>query len=204
MTQLPKTWPPLIVGDDVPAWTRWRDFVLTSTAWVVFAMMLRGSFELFLGSYLERLGLGPLLEHLGFDVFGIDANWLQFFGRLEPYLAIVFILVSFLGGFALHTLRRRGQALKAPRPKGLPLATEARRAGLAGMIGQADMGETAVLDDRKLLVMSNDQNEAALVDARDLSIATVHITAGGSFRIDDAAPPSQATTGHQDTEAKRR
>ena len=53
-----ETWPPLIVASTKPRWVWWRDFALTLAMWLVFAVMLETEFELFVGRYLEHLGLG--------------------------------------------------------------------------------------------------------------------------------------------------
>src|SRR4029453_3636375 len=47
---------------------------------VIFAIILETEFELFFGRYLERLGWGN---------FDTNANWAQFFHRLEPYLWLI-------------------------------------------------------------------------------------------------------------------
>jgi hypothetical protein len=75
-----ENWPPLIIASEKPRWVMWRDFALTLLMWLIFAIILETEFELFFGRYLERLGWGN---------FDTNANWAQFFQRLEPYLWLI-------------------------------------------------------------------------------------------------------------------
>jgi hypothetical protein len=115
------SWPPLVIASDVPAWIKWRDFLLTSLMWVLFAIMLATEFELFFGKYLERLGLGN---------FDTDARWSLFFERLKPFLSISAGLISILALSSLLTLRRRKITLLWGQPEALELSADARRAGM--------------------------------------------------------------------------
>ena len=115
------TWPPLIVVSDKPRWVTWRDFALTLMMWIGFALMLETEFELFFGTYLERLGLGD---------FQTEAHWDVFFVRLRPYIGLVGLLVFTLAITTVATLLRVRRALKLRPPPGLTPAEEAPRAGM--------------------------------------------------------------------------
>ena len=69
------TWPPLIVARHVPRLVKWRDILLTLMVWGFCAILLDKEFELFLGDYLEPLGL---------SLFDTKANWPEFFDRRWP------------------------------------------------------------------------------------------------------------------------
>ena len=100
---------------------KWRDVLLTLMMWGFFAVLLDTEFELFLGDFLEQLGLGP---------FDTNTNWPVFFDRLMPFLLTAAILAGLLVIFSLRTLRRRSRALLLPQPAPLETADQARRAGL--------------------------------------------------------------------------
>lgn len=113
-----KAWPPLIIASEKPRWLVWRDFVLTSAMWLLFAVMLETEFELFFGRYLERLGLGD---------FDTNAHWSRFFERLEPYVWLIIMLTSVLGASTVATLRRLRRFIKLAAPQPLQPEEEARR-----------------------------------------------------------------------------
>jgi poly-beta-1,6-N-acetyl-D-glucosamine biosynthesis protein PgaD len=121
MSSANRPWPPLIVAKDVPPLVKWRDILLTLMMWGFFAVLLDTELELFLGDYLEHLGLGP---------FDTNANWPEFFDRLMPFLLAAAMLAGFLVIFGMRTLRRRSRALDVPQPAPLAAADQARRAGL--------------------------------------------------------------------------
>lgn len=116
-----ETWPPLIVVSDKPRWVVWRDFALTILMWALLAIMLETEFELFFGRYLERLGLGD---------FDTDANWAQFFQRLEPYLWLIVALLALLAASTVATVHRVRRFLKTAPPPSLQAAEEAARGGM--------------------------------------------------------------------------
>lgn len=186
-------WPPLIVAASRPAWIRGRDFVLTTVMWLLLAAMMSNELGLFLGIYLERLGFGAVLERLGFGDAGEKFDWLLIVGRLGPYLVVVLALVLSLSTFALHTVRRRRNALGMASPQPLSLASQAHQAALVPMMGgeddvsrerQVGLDDAAVVDNRSLLAMLNEQDEAALAEARRLRIALINVTAEGHYRIE--------------------
>ena len=122
MSGVTKPWPPLIVADHTPRWVKWRDFFLTLMMWILFAIMLETEFELFVGPYLERWGLGD---------FDTEANWEVFVERLIPFVQIAMMLIGALALASMITLSRRRRGLLLPRPPLLPIADEARRVGMA-------------------------------------------------------------------------
>ena len=101
MSSSNRPWPPLIVARHVSRIIKWRDILLTLMMWGFFAVLLDTEFELFLGNYLEQLGLGP---------FDTNANWPVFFARLMPFLLTAAILAGLLIIFGLRTLRRRSRS----------------------------------------------------------------------------------------------
>lgn len=112
-------WPPLIVAHDKPRWLRWRDWAITLAMWAMFAIMLETEFELFLGRFLERLGLGD---------FDSNAQWGRFFERLTPYVWLIVILSAWLGVATVATVRRVALSRKRAPPEPLQPAEEAARA----------------------------------------------------------------------------
>ena len=140
-------WPPLIVVSNKPRWVWWRDFALTLFMWLVFAVMLETEFELFVGRFLEHLGLGD---------FDTNANWARYFERLKPYVYLVLVLLFFLAGAAVATIRRYYRMLHRPLPPPLAAAQLARRAGM---------------------------DEADLLAAREFADVVVHVAPDGRHRV---------------------
>jgi hypothetical protein len=145
-------WPPLISAAHAPRWIRWRDALLTSLMWLLFAAMLETEFELFFGEHLKRLGFGD---------FHTEPNWPAFFERLTPFLRTAAVLVLLLAVAGLMSLRLYRRSFLFPQPAPLEATTQARRAGM---------------------------DEAALIDARELTIAVVHVDADGKHRVEALAP----------------
>jgi poly-beta-1,6-N-acetyl-D-glucosamine biosynthesis protein PgaD len=128
---------------------KWRDILLTSMMWGFFAILLDAEFELFLGDYLEQLGLGP---------FDTNANWLVFFELLMPFLLIAAILAGALIIFSLRTLRRRSRALHLPQPAPLETTDQAQRAGL-------DEVELIAARDQRIVIVHIDDNGRHRIEA---------------------------------------
>jgi poly-beta-1,6-N-acetyl-D-glucosamine biosynthesis protein PgaD len=116
-----RPWPPLVVVEHLPRLIRWRDAVITLLMWLFFALLVVSEFELFLGDYLEHLGLGP---------FDNDADWRLFLERLMPYLVTAAAFVAALFVFTFRNLRRRSRARFLPQPPQLDAADQASLAGL--------------------------------------------------------------------------
>ena len=142
-----RPWPPLVVASSVPAWIKLRDFGLTLLMWVLFAIMLETEFELFFGHHLSRLGLGD---------FKSEANWLEFFQALLPFVLISLVLVLLLTVAALFSLRRAAVSRRMAQPKPLTIAEETARVGMT---------------------------ETELAAARKLRVVVVHIDADGRHRM---------------------
>jgi hypothetical protein len=142
-----KPWPPLIVAHSKPRWVVWRDVLLTMVMWILFAIMLETEFELFISHQLVRLGLGD---------FRTDPNWAEFFERLMPFVAVAVLLICLLLLASVFTLRRRRRGLLLPPPAALPIADQARRAGM---------------------------DEAELAVARELRVAVVYINENGKHFV---------------------
>jgi poly-beta-1,6-N-acetyl-D-glucosamine biosynthesis protein PgaD len=149
MSSSNRPWPPLIVARHVSRIIKWRDILLTLMMWGFFAVLLDTEFELFLGNYLEQLGLGP---------FDTNANWPVFFARLMPFLLTAAILAGLLIIFGLRTLRRRSRALFLPQPAPLETADQAHRAGL-------DEAELIVARDQRIVVVHIDTNGSHRIEA---------------------------------------
>ena len=193
MSQADLIWPPLIIANR-SLWIRARDFVLTTVMWIVFIVMLEGEFGLVFGYYLDRLGVRAVFERIGISDL-TEGSRLQFAKDLVPYLGMALILVISLGSFAIATIRRRREALQGPNAPSLSTAIEARHAQLstmAGHVGETVAAERAGLDleavdMRSLLIALNRLDDAALVDARKLRIANVHVMTDGHYRIQAGA-----------------
>jgi poly-beta-1,6-N-acetyl-D-glucosamine biosynthesis protein PgaD len=142
-----RSWPPLVVASSVPAWIRARDFGLTLLMWALFAIMLETEFELFFGHYLRRLGLVDLES---------EANWLEFFQALLPFVLIALVLVLLLIVAALFSLRRTAISRRMPQPESLTIAEETARVGMT---------------------------ETELAAAREMRVVVVHIDPDGRHRV---------------------
>ena len=142
MSSSNRPWPPLIVARHVPRFVKWRDILLTLMMWGFFAVLLDTEFKLFLGDYLEQLGLGP---------FDTSANWPVYLDRLMPFFLTAAVLAGLLIVFSLHTLRRRSRALLLPQPAPLEAADQAHRAGL-------DEAELIVARDQRIVIVHIDTN----------------------------------------------
>lgn len=149
MSSSNRPWPPLVVAKHVPRLVKWRDILLTSMMWGFFAVLLDQEFELFLGEYLELLGLSRSDN---------NANWQVYFDRLVPFLLTAAILAGLLVIFSLRTLRRRSRALMLPKPAPLETAAQARRAGLYET-------ELIVARDRRIAVVHIDANGRHRIEA---------------------------------------
>ncbi len=110
-------WPPLIVAKNVPRSVKWRDALLTLSAWVAFALLL-----------IKEL------------VWALTGNGEPAFERLTPFLLIAAVLAGLLMIFSLRTLQRRRRSLLLPQSAPLEAADEARRTGLdeAALIAARD------------------------------------------------------------------
>ena len=190
-----RQWPPLIIASHKSSWIRWRDVVLTSGMWLIFAAMLNKEFELFFGSYLQRLGFDSLFARLGIFDLGLKMNLMEFAINLAPYFAVIVVLLAGLSTFSLHTLVRRYRSLRGVAPSPLSLASQTGAAGLqyptgnfgagAGHLG-LDFGDSPPVGGLTLLALMNSQEEATLTDMRSLRIAIVRVTADGHYQIERA------------------
>jgi hypothetical protein len=125
MIGLNKPWPPLIVAEKVPRLVKWRDLVLTSTLWGMFALLIGLEFKLVLRDFLIWM------RHVSFDGRADwVADWLVYFELLLPFLLAAVVLPALLLIFSMQTLRRRARALLLPQPAPLTASEEARRAVL--------------------------------------------------------------------------
>ena len=149
MSSTTRPWPPLIVAKHTPRLVKWRDILLTSMMWGFFALLLGTEFELFLGDYLEQLGLGP---------FDSNGNWLVYFDLLLPFLLMAAILAGVLVIFSLRTLRRHSRALLLPEPAPLETADQAHRAGL-------EEAELIVARDQRIAIVHIDSNGRHRIEA---------------------------------------
>jgi hypothetical protein len=150
MKNAAKPWPPIIVAEHEPRWVKWRDFFLTLMMWVLFAIMLETEFELFVGPYLEHLGLGE---------YDSEGNWDVFFERLMPFVQIDMMLIGLLALASLITLYRRRRSLLLPPPPLLAIADEARRTGM-------DEAELAAARDLRNVVVYIDEDGTHRVKPR--------------------------------------
>ena len=146
----------------------WPPLIVASTKprwvwWRDFALTLAMwlVFAVMLETEFE-LFFGRYLEHLGLGDFDTNANWPRFFERLKPYVVLAIVLVALLAMAAIATILRYYRMLHRPLPVPLAAAQQARRAGM---------------------------DEAALLAARDLDDAVVHIAVDGTHRVE----PRQAT-----------
>ena len=169
MTGPQMPWPPLIVATNQPRWMKWRDFVLTFSMWMLFAIMLETEFELFVGPHLERLGLGD---------WNTEANWGIFFSRLAPFLRTVGVLVTALLVSGMFTMVRRRRSLLGSAPPPLDVAQHAHLAGIE---------ERALVEARGLpvVVIEVDVEGRHVVRPRELALEQA---------ISDQRPSSAALT----------
>jgi hypothetical protein len=112
-----------------------------------------------------ELFFGHHLKEMGLGDFHTEPNWPVFFERLRPYLVTTAVLTGLLTLAGVRTLRRHRRSLLLPQPSPLPAGVQARLAGMT---------------------------ETALLAARDLPIAVVHIDTDGTYRIEALAAPSTA------------
>jgi hypothetical protein len=122
----------------------------------VITLLMWVFFALLLGAEFE-LFLGDHLELLGLGGNDTSPDWPEYFARLMPFLLTAAALAAVLVAFGMRTLRRGRTSFLLPQPPPLKAIAEARRAGL---------------------------DEAALAAAREQRVVTVHIDAGGGYRID--------------------
>jgi hypothetical protein len=114
-----------------------------------------------------ELFFGHYLKEMGLGHFHTEPNWPVFFERLRPYIVITAVLAGLLAIASVLTLRGRRRSLLLPQPSPLPAAMQARHAGMT---------------------------EAALLAARDLPIAVVHVDTDGKHRVEALAPSMERGT----------
>jgi hypothetical protein len=107
-----------------------------------------------------ELFFGRYLERLGLGDFNTDAHWDVFLHRLRPYIGLVMILLVSLVGTTLATLQRVRRALKLQPPPPLALIDEAPHAKMT---------------------------PEALLAARGLRVAVVHVEPDGTHRVEARA-----------------
>ena len=127
---------------------------------VVLTLIMWILFAIMLETEFE-LFFGHYLKEMGLGTFHTEPNWPVFFERLRPYLVTTAVLTGLLTIFSVRSLRRHRRSLLLPQPSPLPAAVQARHAGVT---------------------------EVALLAARDLPIAVVHIDTDGKWRIEALAP----------------
>ncbi len=145
----------------------WPPLIVVSDKprWVIWrdftlTLMMWLGFALMLETEFE-LFFGRYLERLGLGEFHTEAHWEVFFQRLRPYIGLVVILVVILAGTTLATLHRVRRALTQRLPPGLTPEEQAPRAGMT---------------------------PAALVEARALRLAVVHVEPDGRHRVEPRDP----------------
>ena len=117
----PSPWPPLIVGANVSAWVRLRDFVLTVLAWVLLGYLMRETLDL-AREYLRY----PIFEFTNAE----PPDWQELWGRLKPFSHFVAALTIWLLAWALVRGRRMRATAPEPQPPPLALAAQAIDFGL--------------------------------------------------------------------------
>lgn len=107
-------WPPLIVGANVSAWVRVRDFVLTLLAWGLLAYLMRETLDL-ANDYLRY----PMFEFTNAE----PPDWEEIWGRLQSFSNFVAAHDLAAGlAWALVRGRRMRATTPEPQPPPLPLA----------------------------------------------------------------------------------
>ena len=104
-----------------------------------------------------ELFFGRYLERLGFGDFDTKAHWGRFFRLLEPYIWLIVALLALLAASTVATIHRVRRFRKAAPPPPLEPADQAAR-------GRMDV--------------------AALLAARELRNAVVHVDPNGSHRVE--------------------
>lgn len=185
-----RPWPPLIAETTLSRSVYVRDVVLTTMMWLFFLLLMAGEVERLVEPWLVRLGIPLNVKGIGYaDLAG---NWRYFLHAIAPFLAIALILVIALVSFAIHTLNRRGRALRGPKPPPLALGVEARHAELATIAGhkgtetearRAELAQIDAVDAPAMLAILSRLDQAALTDARNLQVTQVHVTRTGHYQI---------------------
>jgi hypothetical protein len=108
-----------------------------------------------------ELFFGRYLERLGLGDFDTNAHWERFFERLTPYIWLIVMLLAFLGIATVLTIHRARLMLRLGQPPALPPADQAARGGMT---------------------------VPALLAARKLQNAVVHVEADGRHRVEPRQP----------------
>lgn len=143
--------------------TAWPPLIIASKKprWLVWRdFALTSAMWLLFAITLEaefELFFGRFLERLGWGDFDTEPNWSRFFERLRPYVGLIIMLTVVLGAATVATLRRLRHFIKMAAPQPLQPAEEARR-------GRMDV--------------------AALLAARELRDAVVHVEPDGTHRVE--------------------
>lgn len=183
-------WPPLVVDADMSRAIVVRDIALTLLMWLLFMLLAFGELDRVAGRWLEPFGLRSYLQGTGFN--DLQRNWAYFIYMLAPYLGVALLLAIWLVSLSMDVFNRRRKASRSRRSAHLPLAVEARQAGLAlrtAAVGEemhnrrAQLTDLETIDARALLMILGSLDEAALMDARRLKVTQVHLTREGHYQI---------------------
>jgi hypothetical protein len=189
VTAAEQSWPPLVVDGDMSRAILVRDMVLTLLMWFLFILLAFGEVDRVFGRWLEPYGLRAPFRDAGFNE--LQRNWAYFLYMLAPYLGLALMLAIWLVSLSMGLFGRRRKASVLRRPD-LQLASEARHARLAlrtAALGgemqsrRAKLVDIEKIDARTLLMILGQLDEAALIDARQLKVARVHLTRDGQYQI---------------------
>jgi hypothetical protein len=108
-------WPPLITAAAQPRWMVWRDRGLTVAMWALFALVCHNF--LFFAADEVRMAVGrPPRREWDPEMQVV---------RLEPFFLVALLLVLWLLGAGLVSIRRMKRNLARPMPPSLALDEEA-------------------------------------------------------------------------------
>ncbi|MBX9702162.1 MAG: PgaD family protein [Acetobacteraceae bacterium] len=118
----PHEWPPLITAARQPRWMPWRDRALTALMWVLLALLCHNTVRLVFDEVRVAMGLPRLRP---------EPDFMLLWGRLEPYLVVIGVLLAWILTWGLLALRRLRHSARLPRPPGLSVTEEAARQAIA-------------------------------------------------------------------------
>ena len=191
MAQRERAWPPLILNGKMSRWVLVRDAFLTVLMWLMFWLLISGDLDRVAGHWLDELGLRPQFQRAGYK--NIATSWQYYLYVLAPYFGIALLLTITLVSFAIGTLNRHARAVRGRWPAPLPLAIEARNAEFSTHaeqprelveVGSSASAEVGTIEARTLPAIVGKFGEAALIDARRLKVAKVHVSGSGRYQIE--------------------
>jgi hypothetical protein len=117
-----REWPPLVRGENLPAWVRVRDVAITVAAWALLLYWMRGAL-LLIADWLAP----PMFELTRYP----EPDWPRIWLVLSPFLAAAAVLAAWLYYWSIRRRRILRHGVESEQPAPLDLRAHAAQFGVA-------------------------------------------------------------------------